>query len=905
LPSAQGIAVDDLAQLLERTGLARYAQLFAENDIDLEVLPHLSDDDLKELGLTLGHRTKLKAALRSLVANRASPKPVSPSPREGEHPPAERRQVSVMFCDLVASTALSRQLDAEDYRDLIRAYQDACAGVVARFDGFLAKFMGDGLLIYFGWPRAHEDDAERAINTGLGILDAVRPLSAARGAPLSVRIGIATGRVIVGDIVGEGASQEAAITGEAPNLAARLQSIAEPNTVVVADATHALAGGLFECTDLGVQALKGFANPVTAWRVSAPRAIESRFEATRLKSLMPFFGREEEIDLLERRWRRGCSGEGQVVLLSGEAGIGKSRMMSAFRERVGEQPHTWLRYQCSPYHTNSALYPVIEQLAFAAGIQRGDDPDRKLDKLEALLALSQRPAGAMVPLVAPLLSIPLGERYAPVNVSPQRQKELTLAALVDQLAGLAEQNPVHFHFEDAHWIDPTSLELLDLTVARTRNLAALVVISFRPQFSPPWTGEPHVSLLALSRLETHACLHLARQIAGAAVLPAGVADEIAARADGVPLFVEEVTKAVLENAAGSMELDRRRFAIPASIEASLMARLDHLGPVKEVAQTAAVIGRAFLREVLAAAATLDEAGLEAALSRLVAAGLIYRRTIADGITYEFKHALVRDAAHQSLLKSRRQQHHARIADVLAAQFSEVIEPELLAHHYTEAGRTEQAVDYWLKAGQRAMQRSAHVEAERHLRQGLDLLADLPETAARFRREIALHNALGVCLMPTRGFGNPEIEAAFARAAELAERSNDSRSLYVSLRGKGQYLFGSGNLRNARNDSQRVLALAERIGDHDFLLEAHHLHWSTLCLTGEFSAARQHAEAGIALYQRERDHRLTYTYSGHDPGVCARCNGALVLGQLGYAERARELARNAIALAETTCASVFD
>lgn len=540
---------------------------------------------------------------------------------------------------------------------------------------------------------------------------------------------------------------------------------------------------------------------------------------------------------------------------------------------------------------------MIEQLTLAARIHRSDDPDGKLDKLEALLALSKRPTAVMVPLIAPLLSIPLGDRYAPVNVSPQRQKELALAALVDQLAGLAEQHAVLFHFEDAHWIDPTSRELLDLTVARARSLAALVVVSFRPQFSPPWTGEPHVTLLALSRLETHACAHLARQVAGSAVLPAGIADEIAVRADGVPLFVEEVTKAVLETAAGSTEHDRRRFAIPASIEASLMARLDHLGPVKEVAQIAAVIGRAFRHDVLAAVVALDEAGLEAALSRLVAAGLIYRRTIAEGVAYEFKHALVRDAAYQSLLKSRRQQHHARIADVLEAQFSEMIEPELLAHHYTEAGRTEQAVDYWLKAGQRAMQRSAHVEAERHLRKGLDLLAGLPETAARFRREIALHNALGVSLMPTRGFGNPVIEAAFARAAELSERSNDTRSLYVSLRGKGQYHVGSGNLRNARRDLQRVLALAERMGDHHFLLEAHHLHWTTLCFTGEFSAARQHAEEGIARYQRERDHRLAYTYSGHDPGACARSTGAIVLGQLGYAERAQELARDAIALAE--------
>ena len=578
--------MDELAQWLEQVGLARYARLFAENDIDLDGLPHLTDDELKELGVTLGHRAKLRAALRARAETHPPAEPGSPRAHETrfQAADAERRQVTVMFCDLVGSTALSTQLDAEDYRDLIRAYHGTCASVVARFDGFVAKLMGDGLLIYFGWPRAHEEDAERAISAGLGILKAVQSMTAVQGRPLAVRIGIATGRVVVGDIVGEGASQEAAIVGEAPNLAARLQAMAEPNTIVIADATHALAGGLFECSSLGTRALKGFDTPLTVWRVDALRPIESRFEATRMRSLTPFVGRDEEIDILERHWQRACRGEGQVVLLSGEAGIGKSRIVSAFRERIGAQSHTWLRYQCSPYYTNSALYPVIEQLALAARIKSNDDPPRKLAKLEELLALSRRPAATAVPLIAPLLSIPLDDRYAPVNVSPQRQKQLTLAALVDQLVGLAEQRPVLFHFEDAHWIDPTSQELLDLTIARTRGLAALVIISFRLQFAPPWTGEPHVTLVSLSRLEARTCADLTRQIAAAAVLPPGAVDEIVMRADGVPLFVEEITKAVLETVTGAASVAdiRFRLAIPASIEASLMARLDHLGPVKEV-----------------------------------------------------------------------------------------------------------------------------------------------------------------------------------------------------------------------------------------------------------------------------------------------------------------------------------
>jgi class 3 adenylate cyclase len=865
----------DVGGWLRKFGLGQYEANFRDNKIDVDLLADLTDSDLEKLGLPLGDRKRLMKAIAALPA--ALAKSGTMEARAVPAASTERRQVNVMFCDLVDSTVLSRQLDPEDYRDLIRAYQDACAGVIARFDGFVAKFMGDGLLAYFGWPRAHEDDAERAINAGLDITSVLRAMTAPEGASLAVRVGIATGRVVVGDIIGEGASQEAAIVGEAPNLAARLQAIAEPNAIVISDATYALAGGLFECTSLGARAFKGFSAPVTVWRVNAPRSIESRFEATRMRSLTRFVGREEEIDVLERRWRRVCNGEGQVALLSGEAGIGKSRIVAAFRERLGAQPHTWLRYQCSPYHTNSALYPVTEQLAFAARIQPSDDPGRKLDKLEELLALSGRPTAATVPLIAPLVSIPLGERYTPLNVSPERRKQLTLATLVDQVAGLAEQRPVLFHFEDAHWIDPTSRELLDLTVARTAGLAAFVIISFRSQFSPPWTGEPHVTLLALSGLETHNCARLARQIAGAAAVPPDIFDAIVAQADGVPLFVEEMTKAVLETiTAEAATVDAPpHITIPASIEASLMARLDRLGPIKEVAQIAAVVGRAFRHDVLAAVVTLDGAGLEAALSRLMATGLIYQCAVAGGAAYEFKHVLVRDAAYQSLLKNRRQRLHARVAEVLETLAPEAVEPELIAYHYTEAGRREQAVDYWLKASQRAMQRSAHIEAERHLRKGLEVLAGLPESASRLTREIALQNALGVCLTP-----NPEVEAAFARAAELSERADDARGLFVSLHGRGLYHFLSGDLRTAREDGQRVLALAEQIGEHDCLIEAHHLNWATLCYTGEFPAARRHVEEGIARYQRERDHLLTYTFSRHDPGVCCRAMGAHIFSQLG-------------------------
>jgi class 3 adenylate cyclase/predicted ATPase len=889
----------DIGEWLESLGLGRYVESFADNEIDLHALPHITEDDLKEIGVALGARRKILAAIAELGGSREPAVVDEKFDEQSSSAEAERRQLTVMFCDLVGSTALSTRLDPEDYRDLIRAYQDACAGVVARFDGFIAKFMGDGVLVYFGWPRAHEDDPERAINAGLGITEAVRAITDGANSQLSVRTGIATGRVVVGDIVGESAAQEATITGEAPNLAARLQAIAEPNTIVIAAATHALAGELFECTRLDAQNLKGFDAPVVAWRVDGTRAIESRFEATHTQALTPLLGRDEEIEILERRWQRACAGEGQVVLISGEPGIGKSRIVSELQDRIGPQTHTGLRYQCSPYYTNSALHPVIGQLERAARIQPDNAPDEKLEKLEALLQLSGRPLADAIPLIAPLLSIPLGDRYTPVNVSPQRQKQLTLTTLVDQFAGLAEQRPVLFHFEDAHWIDPTSRELIDLIVTRAHDLPALVAISFRPEFTQTWTGEPHVTLLTLNKLNPRNCVDMATEMGASAVLSAEVIDKIVARCDGVPLFVEEMTKTVLEAGAdGSAAPDNATpIAIPASIEDSLMARLDRLGPVKEVAQIAAVLGRTFSQEVLAATAELDEAALGTALERLVAAELIYPRAVAGAVAYEFKHALVQDAAYQSLLKRRRQGHHERIAKVLEAQFREFAEPELLAHHYTEAGCFEEAVDHWLDAGRHAIQRSAYIEAEDHLRKGLGLLDNLSETPARFRREIDLQNTLGVCLMPTRGFGNPEVAESFTRAADICERIEDNRRLFVALRGKGQYHMISGDMRTACHDTRSILSLAERVDDHGFLIEAHHLGWSALCFSGDYIAAQKHAEEGIARYDRDRDHQLTYVYSGHDPGMCCRAFGSLSLGQLGYPDQALELCRDGLELAE--------
>ena len=639
-----------------------------------------------------------------------------------------------------------------------------------------------------------------------------------------------------------------------------------------------------------------------AWAAVRPASVESRFDAMHATGLTELVGREEELELLLRRWSKAKSGDGQVVLLSGEPGIGKSRLTAALLERVASEPHTRLRYFCSPQHTDSALYPIITQMERAAGFAHDDTAQAKLDKLDALLAQNITPRQDAA-LLAEMLSLPSDGRHPALELTPQQRRQKTLEALTAQMEALSRSNPVLMIFEDVHWIDPTSLEALGRTVNRLRTLGMLLIVTYRPGFEPPWIGRPYVIAITLNRLGEREIVAMIDRVIGNKPLPANIRQDIIERTDGVPLFIEEMTKALLE-AEDETAFERTVAAIPSSsaqvpatLHASLMARLDRLGPAKAVAQIGAVIGREFSQALLSEVTGEPEAKLTSALDSLVAAGLLFRQGAQPHAAYLFNHALVQDAAYQSLLKSRRVLHHARIADVLEAKSSAAVEPELIAYHFTEAGRIEQAIDYWLKAGQRAMQRSAHIEAERHLRVGLELLAALPETTARNHREITLQNTLGVCLMPTRGFGNPDVAAAFTRAAEISTRVDDVRGLFIALRGKGQYHMISGDLRTARDDADRILGLAEDAGNNDFLIEAHHLGWSTLCFTGDFQAAQRHAKEGISRYERERDHHLTYTYSGHDPGMCARAFGSLSLGQLGYPEQALTCCRDGLALAE--------
>ncbi len=872
----------DVAEWLRKLGLEQYEPAFRANEIDERVLPSLTAEDLKDLGVTLvGHRRRLLDAIAALGADA----PVAANAQTRAD--AERRQLTVMFCDLVGSTELSARLDPEDLREVIAAYHRAVADVVRGFDGFVAKYMGDGVLVYFGYPRAHEDDAERAVRAGLGVSDAVGRLDV-KSAELQARIGIATGLVVVGDLIGEGSAQEQSVVGETPNLAARLQALAEPDAVVIAAATRRLVGDLFEYRDLGAVEVKGIAAPVTAWRVLQSSAVASRFEALRGATLTPLVGRDEEIDLLLRRWARAKAGDGQVVLISGEPGIGKSRITAALAERLHAEPHLRLRYFCSPYHQDSALYPFIDQLGRASGFGREDMPSVKLEKLEALLARAA-PPDEDVAFVADLLSLPASERHPLPNLSPQRKKERTLEALIRQLEGLARQQPIVMVFEDAHWIDPTSRELLDLTVERVGSLPVLLIVTFRPEFQPSWTGQPQVTMLALNRLDRHDRTALVEQIAGAKPLPDEVVAQIADRTDGVPLFVEELTKSVLESGVPLV-------GIPTTLHDSLMARLDRLASVRHVAQIGAAIGREFSYTLLRVVSRLREDELQAALGQLVGSELVFQRGTPPDAVYSFKHALVQDAAHGSLLRSTRQQLHAQIAEALEAQSPELTdtEPELFAQHYAEAGLVEKSAAYWGKAGRRSAARSAMAEAATQLQKGLDQLALLPDTDERQRQELEFWSALGAVLMAAKGFAAPEMGNAYARARELWEQLGSLSEFLRIPFGQSVYHGYRGELDLAMRLDEDLLRLSCQRNDVAGLVLGHVSCGRTLMFVASLAPSRSHLEKVLALHN-PISHRSLVHQIGISPQVVSQGFLGIVLFCLGYPDQA--LVRSNAAISE--------
>jgi class 3 adenylate cyclase/predicted ATPase len=898
----------DLGGWLRSLGLEQYEAAFRENEINDAVLPSLTAEDLKDLGVVIvGHRRALLNAIGALRAEanaKAAPADAVPALDTSPKDAAERRQVTVMFSDLVGSTALSTRMDPEDLREVISAYQKCVAETVRRFGGFVAKYMGDGVLVYFGYPQAHEDDAERAVRAGLELIGAVSALKPS--VPLQTRVGIATGLVVVGDLIGSGEAQERGIVGETPNLAARLQGIAEPNTVVIAEATRRLLGNLFELEDLGAKDLKGIAGPVQAWAALRASSVEGRFEALHGSGLTALVGREEELELLLRRWARAKTGEGQVVLISGEAGIGKSRLTAALLERLAADPHTRLRYFCSPQHTDSALYPIIGQMERAAGLAHGDTPQARLDKLDALLAQSATsPQDAA--LFAEMLSVPNDGRYPALNLAPEQRRQGTMKALIAQTEALTSSSPVLMIFEDAHWTDPTSLELFGRAVDRIASLRVLLIVTFRPEFEAPWAGRPHVTALTLNRLARRDIDAMIDRVIGNKLIPANIRQDIIERTDGIPLFVEEMTKAVLE-AEGESEAQRTAaavpspaLAVPASLHASLMARLDRLGPAKEVAQIGAAIGREFSHALLAAVVRKPEAEMGSALDRLVAAGLLFRQGVPPHATYLFKHALVQDAAYGTLLREPRRALHARIAEALESQFGEIAEnqPETLARHCTEAGLIEKAAGLWGKAGERSLERSALVEAVEQLTRALTQIAALPATPALRRDQIELQVALITPLIHVKGYAAPETKAAVQRARLLIEQaetlgepSEDPLLLFSVLYGVWAAHFIAFNGDALRELAVQFLALAEKQRATVPLMIGHRLMGNSLLLTGDIGQGREHYNQALAYYDPAA-HRPLVTRFGQDTRVSVLSYRSVALWMLGYPEAALEDADHAL------------
>jgi predicted ATPase/class 3 adenylate cyclase len=815
----------------------------------------------------------------------------------------------VLFCDLVDSTTLARQLDPEEWREVVRAYQETCAKVIARYEGHIAQYLGDGLLVYFGYPLAHEDDAPRAVRTGLGMVEALGQLNTRlrqeRGVQLAVRLGIHTGLVVVGEM-GGGTRQEQLALGETPNLAARLQGVAEPNTVVISAATVPLLGGFFACQALGPHLLKGFAQPIEVYQVLSESMARSRLEAAGSTGLTPLVGREQEIGLLLERWEQVKDGSGQVVLLSGEAGIGKSRLVQVLKEQVATEPQAWLTpCQCSPYYQHSALYPMIELLErVALRFDREESPPQKLRKLEGFLVQYGLPLAEALPLFASLLSLPLTADYAPLTMSPEQQKQKTLQALLTILLRIAAQQPVLFVMEDLHWVDPTTLEFLSLLVDQGPTARILTLLTFRPDFSPPWTGRAHLTQLTLPRLPRRQAVEMTGRVAHGKALPPEVVAQVVAKTDGVPLFVEELTKMVLESGLLQAREDRYELAgplpplaIPTTLHDSLMARLDRLATVKALAQLGATLGREFSYELLQAVSPWDEGTLQQGLHQLVEAEFLYQQGLPPQATYRFKHALIQDAAYQSLLRSTRYQYHQRIAEVLEGRFPETVEtqPEWLAHHYTEAGLAEHAIPYWQQAGQRASDRSAPLEAISHCTTGIALLTTLPETPARTQQAVTLHLALGAALQMAKGYAAPEVEQAYTQAYALCQRVGETPALVPVLLGLWRFYLNRAQLHTARELGDTLLRLAHQAHDPALAVLAHYALGRTLLPLGVLPAARQHLEEGITRYTPDQRRALVFRL-GQDPGVGCRIFAAQTLWVLGYPAQALARLHEALTLA---------
>jgi class 3 adenylate cyclase/predicted ATPase len=873
----------DVGTWLASLGLDQYEALFREHEIEADVLPELTDQHLSDLGIPPGHRAKMLRALRALAGETEPQAPGAP----------ERRQLTVLFCDLVGSTELTAELDPEDMADLIRAFQGAVAAAVARFDGHIAKWMGDAAMVYFGYPRAREDAAERAARAGLALIEAVAVLRHEHGADLKVRIGISTGLVVVGELIGDGEVRLRGLVGDTPDLAMRLQSLAEPGTIAVSEATRRLLGTTFELKPIGPQTFRGSRTQVAAWLIAGQRENVSRFDASRSEVLTPFVGREEEMTLLLERWRRAVKGEGQTVMLSGEAGIGKSRIVAHLRERVSGERHMVLRYQCSPHHVNDALYPIIGQVRNVAGFVSGEPASARLDKLEKMLRIADLPIEEIAPFHASLLGIPTGNRYPPLDLPPAELKERTMAALMAPVIALAKLMPVLMVTEDTHWIDPTSLDLTSRMVELVQHMPVLWVMTFRPEFSVPWVGREHVTAISLSRLERDASAAMVDRITEGKRLPAEVLGQILAKTDGVPLFIEELTKSVLESELLREERDAyvlaaalTPLAIPATLHDSLSARLDRLSPIKEIAQIGAAIGREFPHALLEAISPVKGAALDDVLRQLMEAELIYRRGAPPQASYVFKHALVQDTAYGSMLRSRRQRIHAQIATALKEHVTEEeYAPATIAYHFTEAGLAAPASSAWLAAAELALSQSAPVEAERHASAGLALVSAVAEGSERDALELALRVAHANALVPLRSVSAPETFEAMMAAKRLLDRGIGTDLQRVSI------LYGlcagttlSARLKEALNFAQEIIEVADRQGDDAYRLVGYRQLGTLQFYRGDNRAALASLQKANSYRDVRQQKALSYRF-GWDQGISALSFEVLVRLSLGLLDSA--------------------
>ena len=832
----------DIATWLLALGLERYQQAFVENDIDGQLLHQLTDDDLRQIGVvSLGHRKKLLAAIGGRgIPVKSDTEPSSQITSAGaKQSDAERRQLTVMFVDLVGSTELSTRMDPEDLSDVIRAYQNTVAGEITRVEGHVAKFLGDGVLAYFGWPRAHENEAERAVRAGLAVLASVARLQAG-GKPIACRIGIATGLVVVGELIGSGPAREEAVMGDTPNLAARLQSIAEPGQLVIAESTRQLIGELFVTGKVGQHNLKGLPEPVEVFSVLGERSVASRFAARQGGELPPIVGRDQELALLAERWRLAKAGEGQAIFLTGDAGIGKSRIAEALIGFAEAEPSKIMRFQCSPYHGESALYPAIQHLIQEAALTRNDSGDGQLDKLERLFAgvtLDDKTSAA--PLIATLVGLDGTERYGPTELTPQQQRSQTMTALISYVAALASRQPVLWVIEDAHWIDPTTLELIEIALDVLPGRQVLLLVTARPTFSATFVHHPAVTRLALNRIARAATQSIVARIVGEYVLPDHIIDEIAARTDGVPLFVEEMTKAVVEARDDGLAI----AAIPASLHDSLLARLDRLPGVREVAQTAACIGREFDYELLVQVAGIPRSQVDEALGQLYGAELVFRRGVPPATRHVFKHALVRDAAYASLLRSRRKAIHRSILNALT-QRTEAVPKILIAQHAEEAGESLLAIECFLAAGQEATRRSANEEAIGAIARALELTKKLTSDQDRMTRELEARLALAVPTIAVRGHASTELETALSPALVLTRSLGDTEGEFAVLRALWNCIYDRGDLSQAEELSGQLLQRATKSGRGDWIRLARRAQGSTLYMEGRLVEAQSAFNAGV-------------------------------------------------------------